>query len=269
MAAARTVLAGLRWPAEDSAPPVVPPHDEDTALSLVGWVKRRWAYLNDENGFLSTASIASAPCRRAVLEHLADEDVRAALADFARAARAVETTPEAPVPGLAALTPDSGPGRWLVRRGGPWVYPDRWQPEGLAREMGIRKRGSKAASRDELARMAEIADAGRKVVAHLRDVMAQRGVHLADHLAVVVQDVDSMGRFLSGAASDAPRRKPRSSRTSAGDCPPLSSTSRRRSVPRRDLRTCSACLLTLMPRGSARTRMRSFSHRRNTLSAIM
>jgi hypothetical protein len=99
-----------RWPAEDSAPPGVPPHDEDTALSLVGWMKRRWAYLNDEDGFPSTASIASAPYRGAVLEHLADEDVRAALADFARAARAVETAPEAPVPGLAAITPDSGPG---------------------------------------------------------------------------------------------------------------------------------------------------------------
>jgi CRISPR-associated protein Cmr2 len=192
-----------RWPAEEAAPPGVSPHDKDTALSLVGWVKRRWTHLNGEDGFPSTASIASVPYRRAVLEHLADDNVRQALGALAGVARAIDTTPETPVPGLAPLIPDSGPGRWLVLRGGPWVYPDRWQPAALARELGVRGHGSKAGSRDELARIATAADAGRKAAAHLRDVMAGLGVPLADYLAVVVQDIDSMGRFLSGAASDA------------------------------------------------------------------
>lgn len=214
-----------RWPAEDRPPTGVPPHEKDTALSLVGWAKRRWAFLNGVDGFPSTASIASAPYRQAILEGLERDDVREALAALARTARAIETAPEAPVPGLEALIPDSGPGRWLGRRGGPWVYPDRWQTSGLARELGVRTRGAKAVSHDELARLAAAADAGRKAAAHLRDVMAQKdvvtrkGAPLADYLAVVVQDIDSMGRFLSGVASDAEDRKYGLPRTSTAGCP--------------------------------------------------
>lgn len=195
------------WPAENNAPPDAPPR-KGTALSLVDWVKRRWAYLNGEDGFPSAASIVSVPYGRAILEHLTDGNVREALGVPARAARAIETMSETSVPGLKSLIPDSGPGHWPGRRGGPWVCADRWQSAGLARRLGVRGRGSSAASREELARIVAAADAGHRAAAHLRNAMAKRtGVPLTDYLVVVVQDIDSMGRFLSGVAPDAKGRK--------------------------------------------------------------
>jgi hypothetical protein len=207
----RRTLCSLapRWPAEPKAPPRVPRHDLDTRLSVVGWVKRRWAVTNGEEGFPSTASIASAPYRRAVLEHPADEEVHRAITDLARAGQALDTSPETPVPGLDQLIPEAGPGRWLGVRGGPWVYPDRWEATSVAREAG---------QRDDLVQLAE---SGKKAAVRLRAVMAERGVPLAAYLAVVVQDLDSMGRFLSGAEPDAERRRitiaPHEQRRVSGD----------------------------------------------------
>lgn len=184
-----------RWPAERKIPPRVPRHEEEVQLSVVGWVKRRWARLNGDEGFPSTASIASAPYRLAVLEHLADDDVRQALSHLEEAGRALDTAPETPVPGLRHLIPGAGLGHWLGLRGGPWVYPDRWQASAMARELG---------DRDDLA---QIADAGRSAARDLLKAMANLRVRLSDYLAVVVQDIDSMGRFLGGDAADAEGRK--------------------------------------------------------------
>ena len=61
-----------RWPAEPEAPPRTPAHEQRTPLSAVGWVKHRWRHISGTSGFPSTASIASAPYRRAVLRRLGD-----------------------------------------------------------------------------------------------------------------------------------------------------------------------------------------------------
>jgi CRISPR-associated protein Cmr2 len=182
-----------RWPAERVRPPRIPPHEATTRLSAVGWVKRRWAALHDEDGFPSTASIASAPYRKAILERLHDAEVRRALANLADAARVLGSARETPVPGLTELIPADGPGRWLAERGGPWVYEDRWEPALMQRETGPRPG------------LAEIAAAGRTAARRLREVMAQASV--PGYLAVVVQDLDGMGRFLGGHAGDGARRR--------------------------------------------------------------
>jgi CRISPR-associated protein Cmr2 len=53
------------------------------------------------------------------------------------------------------------------------------------------------------------AGAGAEAARVLRETMAKRGVPLASYLAVVVQDVDSMGRFLGGHALGSARGKAR------------------------------------------------------------
>lgn len=189
----RRALCSLspRWPAEPKAPPLAAPHDKDAKLSAVGWVKRTWRRAHGDNGdkgFPSTSSIASAPYRQAILQALADDDVAAALAALAQAAQVIDAPAETPVPGLRELIPDSGPGAWLGGSGGPWVYPDRWQPESLARETPVTDR----------ARLVAAAEAGARAASELQKVMAKRGVPLASYLAVIVQDVDRMGRFLGG-----------------------------------------------------------------------
>jgi len=68
-----------RWPAEPKAPAGVPAHESKALLSAAGWVKRRWSYLHGADGFPSTASIASAPYRLALLRQLGDADVAAAV----------------------------------------------------------------------------------------------------------------------------------------------------------------------------------------------
>jgi hypothetical protein len=201
-----------RWPAERKAPPGVPPYERRTPLSAVGWVKRRWRHISEASGFPSTASIASAPYRRAVLRRLADPEVSAAVRDLDQARQAVEDVlgssgRETPVPGLEPVIPDGGPGVWLARSGGPWVYPEQWRPETLAREADAdpARGGPEQATRFERA----VRD-GYQAARRLRELMAQPGgqaLPLASYLAVVVQDLDSMGLFLSGRADAASGQK--------------------------------------------------------------
>jgi CRISPR-associated protein Cmr2 len=213
------VLCSLapRWPAEPKAPRGAPRHEQRTPLSAVGWVKRRWRHVNGPGGFPSTASIASAPYRRAVLRRLADRDVAEAVCVLDDARRAVEGVlgtagRETPVPGLAPVSPEHGPGAWLARSGGPWVYPERWRPETLLREAGLDP------ARDGSAMMAQIQQSARdgsQAARRLRGLMEDNlmedngrpAVQLAGYLAVVVQDLDSMGLFLGGNARDAAGRK--------------------------------------------------------------
>jgi hypothetical protein len=88
-----------------------------------------------------SASIASATFRRAVLDHLDDEQVREAVESLRRAVQQVNAAApgtgraETPVPGLPV--PATQPGKWLLTAGGLWVYPDQWQVDTLAREAKI------------------------------------------------------------------------------------------------------------------------------------
>jgi hypothetical protein len=204
------VLCSLapRWPAEPKAPPRAPRYEQRTPLSAAGWVKRLWRYSNGTSGFPSTASIASAPYRRAVLERLADPEIAGAVAALDSARRVIERVlgpagTEAPVPGLASLMPASGSGAWLGRSAGAWVYPGQWRAETLVRQAGMDP------ARDGAAARAQIQDAvreGLEAATRLRRLIENPAVRLASYLAVVVQDLDSMGLFLSGQAGDAADR---------------------------------------------------------------
>jgi CRISPR-associated protein Cmr2 len=109
---------------------------------------------------------------------------------------------ETPVLGLATEIPDSGPGVWFGRSGGPWVYPDQWNGEELVREAGV-KSGPELP--EKVGQVSAAVQAGFAAARRLADLMARAengGVQLARYLAVIVQDVDSMGMFLSGQAAD-------------------------------------------------------------------
>jgi hypothetical protein len=209
----RRVLCSLapRWPAERKAPPRIPAHEQGTPLSAVGWVKRRWRHINETSGFPSTASIASAPYRLAVLRRLGDQDVVEAVRALDEARRAVEDVlggggRETPVKGLALSEPGRGSSAWFARSGGPWVYPEQWRPETLVREAGLDRSDDGSAKKTQI--QAAVGD-GLHAARRLRDLMrkGQPLAELASYLAVVVQDLDSMGLFLSGTARDAAGRK--------------------------------------------------------------
>ena len=185
----RTALCSLspRWPAAPE-PAGLKEHEKDT-LSAANWVKRRWRRMRNLDGFASTASIASAGYRRYVAAHLDDPQVAAAVSELMSAARLVGDDRETPVPGLPAL--DARPGRWLVRSAGPWVYADRWQPEPLARE-----------TRRDVTELRPAAAQGAAAARRLAGLMDRKyGVPApTTYLAVLVQDLDGMGMFLSGQA---------------------------------------------------------------------
>jgi CRISPR-associated protein Cmr2 len=178
-----------RWPAE-GPPAGLKAHELDT-LSAANWVKRRWRRIQNQEGFASTSSIASAGYRRDVADRLGDPDVAAAVSELMHAARQVRDEWETPVPGLPGMRGD--PGRWLVRSAGPWVYEDRWQAEPLARE-----------ARKDLEALRPAVVRGAAAAKNLAKIMNGRGVAPpASYLAVMVQDLDGMGMFLSGAGTSA------------------------------------------------------------------
>jgi CRISPR-associated protein Cmr2 len=134
------------------------------------------------------------------LAHLSDEPVQKAVSDLKRAAEKImEFSPgtggrETRVPGLP--DPGSEPGSWLATSGGPWVYPERWQADSLAREGGD--------GTEVTPEIKDVVNAGAEAARRLRDLMKRRGVAApASYLAVLVQDVDSMGLCLSGRNGDA------------------------------------------------------------------
>lgn len=190
---------GPRWPAEPE-PPGLREH-EKAELSAAGWVKRRWrkvhAKTEDLAGFPSTASIASAPFRRAVLSHFDDEEIKAAIGQLARAAQQViragqgADVRETRISGLAE--PDGEPGKWFASTGGPWVYAYQWQVDSLAREM-----------KTDPATIGPAAASGLEATIRLHNLMKRRGIASpAAYLAVIAADIDNMGRFLGGAAASA------------------------------------------------------------------
>ena len=212
----RRVLCSLapRWPAEFEPPPHVPKREQRVPLSAVGWVKRRWRYLpgHEGEGFPSTASIASAPYRRAVIEHLGEAEVRRAVEDLAAAEREVRRAldirgSETQVPGLPP--PDGEAARWLARSGGPWVYPERWRRQALAREVAADRDTQANLERGITAATDAGYEAAKRLGAAMDSLRRRAGAEvvklppLASYLAVIVQDLDNMGRFLGGGADDA------------------------------------------------------------------
>jgi hypothetical protein len=179
-----------QWPA-GPMPPGLREYEEET-LATANWVKRQWRRMREQDGFASTSSIASAVYRREVADRIDDPMVRAAVSRLMSAARTVSGQRETPVPGLSALNAD--PGRWLVRSAGPWVYEDRWQLDPIVREV----KGDRAALRSTVASGAAAAGELARLMAEKFQVPGP-----ATYLAVLVQDLDGMGMFLSGVGASA------------------------------------------------------------------
>lgn len=179
-----------RWPAEEVPPPNLKKH-EKAALSATNWVKRRWRHLHGRDGFPSTPSIASALFRHQLLVRAAQDDISAALIALHSAVQAVGAAGETSIAGLPPGTTPAA--RWFSRSGGPWVYPEQWQPRSLASDTGGDVVDLRAAIRD-----------GRTALKRLVELADQYGVrHPTDYLAVIVQDLDGMGRFLGGEGVNA------------------------------------------------------------------
>ena len=72
------------------------------------------------------------------------------------------------------------------------MYPDNWQVESLARGQA------------DVSLLLDSAERGLSAAKLLIGLMEQRGVRPpASYLAVIVQDLDNMGKFLSGVSSSA------------------------------------------------------------------
>ncbi len=199
-----------RWPAEAEEPKGLQAHEKDR-LSAANWVKRLWRQrvLSGEEGtqgtgssgrqkaagFASTSAVASGPFRLRVLEKLdGDPKVRGAVMALRRAVAELDVPWETPLPALRARSRagggDAGAVRWFASSAGRWVYKESWQAESLAREFpGIDATVLEGAIR-----------AGREALKSLLGrMLTQYAVGPpGSYLAVLAQDLDSMGRFLGG-----------------------------------------------------------------------
>lgn len=193
-------LLSPRWPAEPT-PAGLRPHERDT-LSAASWVKRRWRVIRSpedspltSSGFPSTLSIASATFRAEVLARLGDDAVAGAVADLRHATEQITYRREWAVPGLGG--PETSLAEWLRRAGGPAVHLGWWQAQRLAKDFD-------KAPGD----LTELAERGRWAAKALITLMKNREVSPpTSYLAVLVQDLDGMGRYLAGDAPDAAGRR--------------------------------------------------------------
>ncbi|MGH3329575.1 MAG: Cas10/Cmr2 second palm domain-containing protein, partial [Streptomycetales bacterium] len=185
-----------RWPAADS-PPKARKHHRAERLAAANWMKRQRRLSDPDDtedagerkvqkiGFASTYSISSAWFREAVIDRLDDDRVAAKVRGLHSVVKSATRSRETPLPGLSGHR--SGLEGWVARSAGPWVYPDRWRAARLEAEFGDGRRR---------ADFPWLAEAGRKAAAALIEVMGLGAP--TDYLALVVQDLDGMGVFLSG-----------------------------------------------------------------------
>lgn len=193
-----------RWP-EARVPAKARKHDRDERLAAANWVKRRYRTFTtgedagENAGFASTYSIASAPYRRALLDRLGAEPVREAVTGLRGAVLAVTRQRETPVPGLTWPKGDEL-AAWVATSAGPWLYETRWSPRALVREYGDELKKRHGLDERSLPRTcAELAERG---VAALRTLLAAVDPQVrrppTAYLAVLAQDLDDMGAYLSG-----------------------------------------------------------------------
>ncbi|MFF7358481.1 hypothetical protein ACFZA1_38520 [Streptomyces filipinensis] len=198
-----------RWPAETVEPKGLQAHEKDR-LAAANWVKRLWhqrvlpggkgtgttgsAGRRKAAGFPSTSAVASGPFRRRVLERLhGDREVRDAVVALEGAVAKLSVPRETPLPALRAWNVASGgdaAARWFTSSAGRWVYEESWQAERLAREFpGVDATVLEGAAR-----------AGHEALKRLlRRMLIEHAVSPPGaYLAVLAQDLDSMGRFLGG-----------------------------------------------------------------------
>ncbi|MFV2194983.1 Cas10/Cmr2 second palm domain-containing protein [Nocardiopsis sp. LOL_012] len=175
-------------------------HMKDERLAVANWAKRLWQHTEPGSRvtFSSTNAIASSPYRRAVLERWNTvPEISALVSRLHRAALALGKDPitEPPTAGLPE-EPEGGDPRWLRGRGSRWVFPESWHLDVLAREFTDSPEASEA-RRGEPKFASAVRD-GREAADALARTMSEHGVRPpSPHLAVLVQDLDSMGRYLS------------------------------------------------------------------------
>lgn len=194
-----------RWRAVDSSdlPPKAPDHLRRERLGVANWVKRLWHHTSagDHESFSSTNAIASLPYRHAVLTCWESTDgIGELVARLRRAAKDLGNDPieETRTPGLPP-EPRSPETDWLRGRGSRWVYPEAWHVDALARE--FTETAQEADRLREDPRFVAAVRSGHKAAQDLVDLMVDQGVPApSPHLAVLVQDLDSMGKYLSGGA---------------------------------------------------------------------
>lgn len=195
-----------RWTAEPEPPKGVPSHERDR-LAAANWVKRRYRRIGGAGddggpvevprGFPSTSSIASAPFRFLVLAAMSDRQVSRAVSALHVAAQVLDRGREQPLAAFAADAPPTADRSWLAGSAGRWVYRDTWQEDVLAREFPSVPAEKRARAVAE----------GERAAHALHKVMKDRGVGPPVlHLAVIAQDLDSMGRFLGGEVAGSRQR---------------------------------------------------------------
>ena len=186
------------WPATTKPPKGLPSFERDT-LSAANWLKRKLGRPNDKEsvspyGIPSTYGIASAPFRIEVLKNINDPDVTEQV-DYLHQVVQDEDTgihiPNWPLPGMPK--PQGELAQWLWRHGGQWVYTDSWSAESLAREF---RKPTSGEAFDNFSRTVEI---GRIAAADLQKIMRDKFqvAPPSSYLAILVQDLDGMGSYLS------------------------------------------------------------------------
>jgi GGDEF domain-containing protein len=181
---ARTLCAQSPGLPAATAPRRARRHERNEALSAAGWTKRQAG--REAAAFPSTVSIASSVFRSRLLERAAaDPDLAAGLRGPVEALDGALHSLDMPTD-TATLRAVSVPDGLEPLAGslGAWVAAERWDPEVLAREYGTTPDG------------ATVRGAHRAATA-ITTLARSAGVRApSPYFAVVVQDVDRLGRVL-------------------------------------------------------------------------